>query len=134
MWVVALVWSAPAWILSLLGRVDGLGLLGILANILSLAVGIISPLYMSRFAVTEDISDAFNFNAVFNEISPNIGPLVIIMLIGVGLGIGAMAGLLLCIIGVVFTTFLVTVMNAHLYGQLRRKIDGRVPLAIEGRL
>ena len=59
-------------------------------------------------------------------------PLLVTLLVSWVIGFVAYFGLILCIIGVVFTYFLAYVMISHLYGQLRRQLDFGTPTTNTG--
>lgn len=130
--VVTFVWSIPAAILSLITTFSGSGddfsstSLGLqcLGTIVSLGVAFIQPLIATRLALTEDIGAGLQFSAVFNEIRPVTTPLLIVLLMSIVTALLAAVGVILCIIGVVFTAFFAYVVNAHLYGQVRRQLQG----------
>ena len=128
--VVALVWGIPAGILSLMTRFSGDELssanLGLqcLSTIVSLGVGFMQPLFATRVALTEDIGAGLQFGAIFNEVRPVATPLLVVLLMSFVTALLAAVGLVLCLIGVVFTAFFAYVVQAHLYGQVRRQLQG----------
>lgn len=136
--VVALVWSIPAWLLSLLATFSGGGdelsssNLGLqcLSTIVSLGVGFIQPLFVTRFAINEDIGAGLQFGAVFNEVRPAATSLLIVLLMSIVAAFLATIGLILCLVGVVFTIFIAYIVTAHLYGQVRRQLDDQDAMAL----
>lgn len=139
--VVGIVWALPLIIISFCtaipaGIADGsndgaevatgaLALAGYcLTTILSIIVAFIQPVYMSRLAIREDIGNALDFGGIIAEARRYPVPLLIVVVMSFALQFLAYFGLILCIIGVVFTIFLSYIMLAHLYGQVRRMIDG----------
>lgn len=143
--VVWFVWSLPAWILggyssiaslasgsdnpavAVSGGAAGIGL-QCLSTIVSLAVLFVQPLFLSRVAMTESVASGFEFGAIFDEARQHAMPLLIVVLMNLALNFLAAFGLILCVIGVVFTFFLTYVMLSHLYGQVRRLAQGEQPV------
>lgn len=145
-WVVALVYSLPAILISLVFSLpnivlsssgnDGaaaaggvLSLLGSCINfIVSLAVAVVLPAAMGRFAVTSDIGSALQFGAVIATVRQNVGIFVIIALINSFLvPLLAGIGIIACFIGAAFTAFYAYLMIYHLYGQAHRATQGATP-------
>ncbi|MDI3340203.1 MAG: DUF4013 domain-containing protein [Sphaerobacter sp.] len=132
LFVVALVWSIPGAVLTILTTASGNGNdlgasnLGLqcLNTIVSLAIAFVQPLYTTRVAVTEDIGAGLQFGAIFNEVRPVTTSLLVILLMSIVIAFVAVLGLILCIVGVIFTAFLSSLMSAHLYGQVRRQLQG----------
>lgn len=81
------------------------------------------PAGLIRYAQYDTLGSAFQFGEIFNFIRENIGDYVIVLLLGIVAGIIALFGLILCGIGLFFTTFWSYLVNAHLYGQLARKVS-----------
>ncbi len=142
-WVVGLVYSLPAIIIALifnvpnlvLGSSDNSGavaagslisLLGSCINfLLGIAVAVVLPAAMGRFAVTSNIGNALQFGAVFATVRQHIGMFVIIALISSFLvPLLASIGLIACFIGAAFTAFYAYLMVYHLYGQAYRATQG----------
>lgn len=142
--VVVLVWFLPVWVLNICvllplgiagdsdngaaGAAAGLSVLGnCLSFILSIIIGFVQPLFFSRLAITDSIGSALDFAGILTEARRVPVPLLIALGMQYALGIAAAVGLILCIIGVVFTSFLTYVMLSHLYGQIRRQVEGLAP-------
>lgn len=142
-WVVGLVYSIPAIIISLiftlpstfLGSSDNSGavaagsLISIVGSclnfLLSIAVAIVLPAAMGRFAVTSDIGNALKVGEVFATVRQNIGMYVVIALISSFLvPLIAGLGIIACFIGAAFTGFYAYLMVYHLYGQAYRTTQG----------
>lgn len=107
---------------------DAAGALAIVAVCLSCLQILVSlggqfllPAAYIRYAQTDSIGSAFQFGEIFNFIRTNIGDYFIVFLLTLVASIVAGLGLILCVIGVVFTTFWSFMVTAHLYGQLARK-------------
>lgn len=132
--VVSVVWAFPVWVLQILNDLSGSG--DSTANgavcltyLIALALAFFQPLYMSRLAMTDSIGSALDFVAIFHEARRAFMPLVLVLASAIVISIAAMFGVFLCIVGVVFTVVLGYGMIAHLYGQVRRQVDGEPPLA-----
>lgn len=138
--IAAFVWALPVMIISACVWIplaivgDGNGAAGAAAGglaaagyclnfILSLALAFVMPLVYSRVATTDSVSAALDVSAIIAEARQYPVPLLIAVGMSYALGIAASLGFILCIVGVVFTSFLAYVMLSHLYGQIRRQID-----------
>jgi len=117
--VVSLIWGIPIWIIQAIGRAIDVSLLTFLIGILSFVWGAVSVSALSDLAVAGNIADALNvrpLNRVFN----NIGPYLIYLLMAIVFFILAMFGLILVVIGVVFTLSIAFFATTHLAGQAYR--------------
>ncbi|GBD15930.1 hypothetical protein HRbin26_00825 [bacterium HR26] len=140
--VVYVVWALPVIVLAVCtGALGAIGdatasnaarttsaLLALAGNCLSFIISIViaffQPLFYSRLAVSEQIGDGLAFGAIFNEVQGRFVDLLVVLLVAFVISLVASFGLLLCLIGIVFTSFLGYVMTCHLYGQVRRRIMG----------
>lgn len=140
--VVYVVWALPVIVLAVctgaLGVIsDGTGsdaaramaaALALVGNclsfLISLVVAFFQPLFYSRLAMSEQIGDGLAFGAIFSEVQGRFVDLLVVLLVAFVISLVASFGLLLCLIGIVFTSFLGYVMTCHLYGQVRRRIMG----------
>jgi hypothetical protein len=89
--------------------------------VVSLVVGAIMPAAWIRYAQYDTFGSAFQFNEIFKFIRANIGNYIIAILLSWVASFLAILGLILCIIGVFFTTFWSVLVSANLYGQLARQ-------------
>lgn len=92
-------------------------------GLLWLVVAFMSPLIIGRVALTDSIGAAFEVGAIIDDARNNVVPLLIIVAVSYALNFVASFGLILCFVGVIFTSFLAYVMVSHLYGQLWRRIE-----------
>lgn len=99
------------------------GCLSCIQFILSLAGSALVPAGIIRYAQFGTLSSAFEFGAIFNFIKNNIGDYIIVFLLSMVSNLVAALGIILCVIGVVFTGFWGVLVNANLYGQLARKAN-----------
>lgn len=113
---------------ALLAVLGTLGIIGfyVLIFIAQIMLLIMQPIVLGRIAVSGDIGSAFAFGEIIREIRRLPGPLLIVVLVQYGLSTAAGFGIVLCVVGILFTTFVSYLMLAHLYGQLRR-LAGDLP-------
>lgn len=142
-WVVGLVYAIPGILIGIIfaipaavlsssnnGGASGVGtLLSLTGNCLNLIVGIavsvVLPIAVARYAVTSDIGNALQFGEVIATLRANVATYAVIALLStfvVPLLTGI--GLIACFIGVVFTGFYAYLMIYHLYGQAHRQAQG----------
>lgn len=143
MLVVDVVWSLPLIILEMIATAAG----GVSANssvlnpfaglsfgascllfLVSLGVTFMQPLFVSRLAVTDSIGSALDFTATFDEARRIPTSLLLALVMGWAVGIAALIGIVACVVGVVFTGFAAYVILAHVYGQVRREVEGATPI------
>lgn len=98
--------------------------LNCLQLIVSLVIGFITPAALIRFAETNSIAAAFQFGKVINLITSNLGNYVIATVLYWVASIIAAFGLILCGVGILFTSFWAILVMAHLYGQVWRIARG----------
>ncbi len=141
--LIGLVYNIPALIFSCLSAGINIGMqeadpdmaatLGIAAAclscvqvILSLIANALLPAALIRYAEYDTFGSAFQFGEIWSFISSNIGDYIIVILLTWVAGFIAVLGVVLCIIGVLFTGFWSVLVSANLYGQLARKVRGAV--------
>ena len=100
------------------------GCLSCVQVILSLLGNALLPAAIIRYAQYETLGSAFQFGEIFSFVSKNIGDYIIVILLGWVASLIAVFGIILCVIGVVFTGFWSILVAANLYGQLARKAAG----------
>lgn len=89
-----------------------------LIGLYALALAIWFPAPMTFYAISGDFGSMFRFGELFNYISSNIGNYLIAFVLYLVASFIAGFGTILCVIGVVFTTFWACLVMAHLYGQV----------------
>jgi len=94
--------------------------------LVSLIAGAILPAGLIRYAQFETLGSAFQFGEIFAFIRNNIGDYIIAILLSWVASFIAFFGVILCLIGVFFTTFWSTLVSANLYGQLARKAQNSI--------
>lgn len=83
-----------------------------------LFVSILMPVVYLEFARNERMGDALNVPAVLKFFGRNLGNVILLALIMLVVNILSAFGLLLCIVGIFFTSFYAKLVSAHLTGQL----------------
>ncbi|MEW5958947.1 MAG: DUF4013 domain-containing protein [Chloroflexota bacterium] len=102
------------------------GCLSCVQIVLSLLGNALLPAALIRYAQYDTLGSGFQFGEIFSFISNNIGDYIIVILLGWVASLIAIFGVILCIIGVLFTGFWSLLVTANLYGQLARKASGAV--------
>lgn len=77
-----------------------------------------SPAIMIRFAESGQFNAGFQFGEIFSFISANIGNYIIVIILVWVAGLIASLGVILCVIGVIFTQFWSYLVAGNLMGQL----------------
>jgi hypothetical protein len=96
--------------------------LGGIALILGIAEALIIPFVWAKYAETEQFSDAFKLDEIWNLFQSNVGPTIVVVLIaGLAGFIAALVGSIACLIGAIFTVFYAQLVTAYLYGSLYRQ-------------
>ena len=83
------------------------------------------PAALMKFAVDEKISDFCEFRELFGFISRNLGNYLIAIIVYWVASFVAGFGVILCFVGVFFTTFWSMLVGAHLFGQVYRNANRR---------
>jgi len=96
---------------------------GCLSFLASVATNYVVPLPLSRLAVSGKLSSAFALPDIFREVRHVGVPLLIVLVVSYGLGVVAVAGILLCIVGILATGLYAWLVQAHLWGQVRRRLS-----------
>lgn len=123
-WVVIILWGIPIWVLEGIGNSLDSTLLSLLIGIISFAWGAVTISAMSDLAVSGNIADALSTRPVTRVLN-NIGPYLIYILMSIVFWFLAMFGLVLVIVGVVFTIAIAAMATTHLAGQAYRISQGR---------
>jgi hypothetical protein len=88
----------------------------------SLLATVLLPAGLIRYAQTDSLAAAFQFGEIFNFIKNNIGDYLIAVILAIVAQVVAFfLGLVLCVIGILFTFFWSLLVTGNLYGQLARK-------------
>jgi hypothetical protein len=136
LWIflIVLVWSIPALLVACLQAIGGAavanndqlantyGIVSVCFSCLialwSLVVAIFVPAILIRFAEVGDFMAGFRFSELFDFISANVGSYVIVLILMWVASLIASLGVILCVIGVIFTQFWAYLVSGHLLGQL----------------
>ncbi len=85
--------------------------------IYSLFLGVVLPAALGIFAATGQLGAAFRIGEVFGLVRAAPSAYLMVLLGSILAGLIASLGVILCVIGVLFTSALAYVIMAHLYGQ-----------------
>lgn len=117
--IVILCWTVPLIILQfILIFIPCIGWLALIA--LHIAVALIRPYIAARFALSGNISDAFDFPAIIAFFSQNLVNLLLVFVMTIVFGILASFGLLALAVGYLFTCFWAGLGISYLTGELYR--------------
>jgi hypothetical protein len=84
----------------------------------ALVLAAVSPAIMIRFAEVGEFMTGFQFSEIYRVISDNLGNYVIVILLMWLAGLIASLGVILCVVGVIFTQFWSYLVAGNLMGQL----------------
>lgn len=137
LWVflIFLVWSIPIIVVACLQGVgtsliadanqDAANAYGIISACFTcvivfwgLVVAAVGPAILVRFAEVGEFMTGFQFNEIFRVISDNVGNYIIVVLLMWLAGLIASLGVILCVVGVIFTQFWSYLVAGNLMGQL----------------
>jgi hypothetical protein len=100
---------------------------GCLALIYGILMSLVIPFAWSKYAESEQFSDAFKLGEIWELLKNNIGPAFIVTVIsGLAGFIALLAGSLLCGVGLIVTMFYAQLIIAFLYGSLYRQAKASV--------
>jgi hypothetical protein len=141
--LIYFVWLIPVWIVSCLMTIvaaaagnsyDAQGIVGVLSICTScislvwwIVIALVTPAVFIRFAKTPEFASGFAFSALWEFTRDNIGNVIIAVLIGWVAALISSVGLVLCVIGMIFTSFWAYLVQVHLYGQIYAKRKGGGP-------
>jgi len=98
-----------------------------LMGLWSLVFAVLVPAILIRYAEVGEFMAGFRFSEVFSVITANIGSyIVVLLLMWVASFIGQL-GIILCVIGVIFTSFWANLVGGNLIGQLAAQIRQSQP-------
>ncbi len=139
----AFVWALPIILLSMIGalfsvpvdRMTGYGtspdwtwgwanlcfaLLSCLSALYGLFMAFVMPAAMTQYAVSGEFAAFFRFNELYKYIASNLGPYIVVLLLGAVAWFIAGFGVVVCFVGVAFTSFWASLVGNHLLGQVYR--------------
>jgi hypothetical protein len=123
LWLAGLIYSVPSLLLSRLGIAGSL-----LSTLWSIVVYVWLPAAIIRFAMTNNFGAFFEFAQIKDFIQKNLNNYVVVILLALAASFVASFGVILLIIGVIFTIFWASLVASHLSGQLWRTSTGQTPL------
>lgn len=95
---------------------------GLIMLVLGVLVGLIVPFAMARYAETGELGQALRFGDIWKMFQQNIGGAFVVLLVYWLAGmLAAVAGTILCGVGLFFTAFYSYLIMAFLYGSLYRQ-------------
>ena len=112
-WAGSLIYEIPGMII---GRFGAGGTL--LQSLWSLVVFIVLPAALIRFAATDNFGAFFDFSEIIAFIQSNTSNYILAVIVAMVAGFLALFGLILLIVGVVFTIMWASLVMAHLYGSV----------------
>ena len=89
----------------------------------SLVLAVVMPAALMKFAVDEKIGDFLAVGDLFGFISRNLGNYLIAIILYWVASAVASFGVILCVVGIFFTTFWSMLVGAHLFGQVYRNAN-----------
>jgi hypothetical protein len=97
---------------------------GCLSLLYGILAGLLMPYVWSRFADTGQFGEAFKLAALFGMLKNNLGPTIVVLLITWLVSMAAvLVGLILCVVGLIFTMFYAQLVTAFLYASLYRHAE-----------
>jgi hypothetical protein len=96
--------------------------------IYSLFVGFFLPAAIGNFAAKGEIGAGFRLGDVFGLVQKNLGLYFMVLVLQIVAGIVGGLGLVLCLVGVVFTIFYAYTVMGHAYGQAYREASASIGL------
>jgi hypothetical protein len=125
---VIIIWMLPLWVLTIcsiaLSAADETAggaagfLLSCLSMIYSIAFAFILPVLFSRLAGREQFADAFDISGIIQDAQKIPSQLLIFVVVYIAASFVAGFGVILCIVGVFFTSFIAYLVSAHMVAQI----------------
>ena len=94
----------------------------------SLVVAVIIPAVLIRYAEVGEFMAGFRLGEVFSIITANIGSYIVMLLLMWVASFVGQLGIILCVIGVIFTSFWSNLVGGNLMGQLAAQIRQTQPV------
>lgn len=137
--IAYIVYGIPIWILSAIGTAiaagsdsGGVAVVSLFFSCLSTLYGIVlwvvAPAMLIRYAKTNEFASFYAFGEIIAYIKANLREYIVavVMMLVAGIVAGIVGGIL-CGIGVIFTSFIATLVSAHLLAQVDRGAEPAVP-------
>lgn len=97
----------------------------IAAGIVSVIFYFVYPFLVCEYAVTNNFSSVFNFQRMFNFIGNQVVNLIVAIILSIVIGIMGSFGLILLIIGVIFTFFWAIIGSNYFFAEVYRVWPGK---------
>jgi hypothetical protein len=122
--IVYIVWAIPFIILTAISNASD----NLVFNCLSAVVGLAqTPLLASAIvpvAISGELADGFKFGEIINRVLNNLGPYLIVIVIGIAASIIAGLGIIACGIGILATIAYASFVQSHGWAQAYRLSTG----------
>lgn len=102
------------------------------SGIYGLFLGFVLPAAFANYAVRGDLGAFFRFGDIYRFIKANIGNYIVALLLAWVAQFVAGFGVILCIIGAIFTGLWATLVGSHLLGQVYRIGEAPPPEVVTG--
>lgn len=112
-WAGSLIYEVPGMILGRFGTAGSL-----LQSLWGLVVFVVLPAALIRFAASDNFGSFFDFTEIFAFIQTNSSNYILAIVLAVVAGFLSIFGLILLVVGVVFTIMWAALVMAHLYGSV----------------
>ncbi len=96
----------------------------------AIVMSLLLPAAIGRFAAEGELASAFQLGEVFSLVRDNLGTYLLTAVMVLATGIMASLGLLLCFVGVLFTSVYAELVSGHLYGQAYLEATRQTPQAV----
>jgi len=103
--------------------------LSCLSALWGLLMALYLPAAMIKYAETEEFSAFFKFGEIFGFIKDNLGNYIVAILLIIVAELISGFGVILCVVGVFFTSFWAMLVQPHLLGQVKALAGGITPVA-----
>jgi len=102
---------------------------GCLMLLYGLFAGLVLPAAIGNYAAKDQLSAAFRFGDVLSLVQKNLGTYLMVLVIELAAAFAAaLAGSLLCGVGLYFTTFYALLVSHHAIGQAYRQASAQIGL------
>jgi hypothetical protein len=138
LFLILLIYSLPIIFVSCLTWMGGiiveeseavgafLACMNCLSVLWSFLVAVVTPAATIRYALTSEFISSFQFGEIFNFIANNLANYIITFLLSMLAGIIGSLGLIICGVGVLFTSLWALLVEAHLFGQVYRASEPQI--------
>ncbi len=99
--------------------------IGGFALLYGILVTLVTPTAVGRYLETDELGAAFRFGEVFALVRDNVVAWIIALVIAWVAALIASLGIILCVVGVLFTTFWASVVSMYLWGDTYRQASAK---------